>query len=439
MRVLTFLMVLTFGFEAFGQEIKYRDDVYVDYINGIEFYREGAPLTIPSYDLNGRSRLHLQFDDLRNEESYFTYEIIHCDRNWQPSELEDYEYMASFNSEEIEDYDYSVGPRSDYVHYELFIPNEDVEPILSGNYILIIYDETEEKVPVLTRRFMVSEPLILVEWEVKRSIDKFYSHHDIEMILNTKNLYVSSPLDELSITVLPNMNWGLAESINPSFISGDKAYVRRPNSVSFPALKEFRNFNIRSLKYAGWGVHSLDLYDEGTDVILDLDRSRGNIEISNVNDTDGNFVIGRADDDFVGKINTSLLDDGLATEYFQRLSTERDKDLHAEYANVVFTLESKKLEGEVYVMGKFSDWKASPKNRLDYDEQYGAYTTSVLLKQGYYEYIYVFENEEGILEYDAIEGSWFGTENEYTALVYFSEYGAKYDRLVGISIINSVR
>ena len=60
------------------------------------------------------------------------------------------------------------------------------------------------------------------------------------------------------------------------------------------------------------------------------------------------------------------------------------------------------------------------------------YEGTMLLKEGYYNYQYMYipsGSTEGSLS--QIEGSFYQTENEYTVLVYYTQKGSRYDRLVG--------
>jgi hypothetical protein len=67
-----------------------------------------------------------------------------------------------------------------------------------------------------------------------------------------------------------------------------------------------------------------------------------------------------------------------------------------------------------------------------------AYELSMLLKQGYYNYQYVYV-PQGAKTADAtnIEGSFWETGNEYQIFVYYSDYSARYDRLVGYILMDS--
>ncbi len=82
-----------------------------------------------------------------------------------------------------------------------------------------------------------------------------------------------------------------------------------------------------------------------------------------------------------------------------------------------------------------NDWEPREAFRMEKKSE-GNYTTSVLLKQGYYNYYYAVVGPGGI-DIQKMEGSWTDTENDYQALVYFRGFGDIYDRVVGFSSFNT--
>jgi hypothetical protein len=62
----------------------------------------------------------------------------------------------------------------------------------------------------------------------------------------------------------------------------------------------------------------------------------------------------------------------------------------------------------------------------------------MLLKQGYYNYVYAFlENRSQVGDLTFLEGSFWQTENEYTIYVYHRQQGDSWDQLVGVGYVNS--
>ena len=74
---------------------------------------------------------------------------------------------------------------------------------------------------------------------------------------------------------------------------------------------------------------------------------------------------------------------------------------------------------------------------MTYQNAKQQYEATLLLKQGYYNYRYLFVPDGDmdanltVESFKPVEGNYFQTENQYTALVYFREIGGRTDRLVG--------
>ena len=67
------------------------------------------------------------------------------------------------------------------------------------------------------------------------------------------------------------------------------------------------------------------------------------------------------------------------------------------------------------------------------------YEKRLLLKQGYYNYIYVYkDNRKTQVEEGVVEGNHWETENEYTVWAYYRETGGLYDRLIALQNISSM-
>ena len=268
------------------------DDIYLSNIKTVIFEVSGSPGSVPMLKLNSGSRLRLQFDDLDGDSKNYTYEIIHCDKNWNPSDLDEMDYLDGFNGEEIRNVEFSSSTIQSYSHYNLFLPNDDVEWTISGNYLLVIYEEEGERVPAITRRFMVSEQVVNIDTELIRPrwVANLNTHHEFKFDINTKFFPINRPLNEIEAVVMQNGRWDNAISgLAPKFISGDVLKFDYTNKITFPALKEFRQFDIRTLDYTFEGVQAIDKHRYGTDVLLELDEKRLNANYYTVPDFNGGF------------------------------------------------------------------------------------------------------------------------------------------------------
>ena len=111
-----------------------------------------------------------------------------------------------------------------------------------------------------------------------------------------------------------------------------------------------------------------------------------------------------------------------------------------DYVFVHFTLdmESQLLGGTVNVFGALTDWNANQSNEMTWNYETSAYELTLLLKQGYYNYQYVYVLEaSSTADETVLEGSHYETENEYEILVYYKKNSGRYDELIGYQVLTS--
>ncbi len=420
MKNLFFVFFLLFGIQHIGtgqyEDIIFEDYTYVNNIKSVQFHLSTNPLGLPIIQLGGNQKINLTFDDMDNEQKDYSYQIIHCNKDWTPSELDVDQYIFGFNNEDITKSDFSRGTYVPYINYELQIPNDNLEFTASGNYLLIVYEgdnEDEDRIPVITRRFMIVEPLVGIEaiMHKPRDVMKLRTHQEFDLVINTGDFDITDPQNSITVTALQNYRWDTAiKDVPPKFIVGDKITIDNTGIFSFLAYKEFRFADFRSLEYVALGVSSIDLNDYGADVLLDLGKPMSRYHYRSEPDANGLFVIENKDR---GSSNTQ-----------------------GDYAHVIFTLEMDKIDEDVYVMGAFTEWKPEEEFKMRYYEEKGVYVADILLKQGYYNFYYgILKND--ILDPYPIEGSWYETENDYQILVYLHEPGDRYDRLIGTVQVDS--
>ena len=106
----------------------------------------------------------------------------------------------------------------------------------------------------------------------------------------------------------------------------------------------------------------------------------------------------------------------------------------AEYVNTNFyLLENREISyGDIYLIGRMTNWEISNKYKMKFNKASRRYELSILLKQGYYNYLYVLrENNNNKVNTSFIEGSHYESNNEYYIYVYYREIGGSYDQLIG--------
>ncbi|HMR44348.1 MAG TPA: hypothetical protein PKC40_10970, partial [Saprospiraceae bacterium] len=88
----------------------------------------------------------------------------------------------------------------------------------------------------------------------------------------------------------------------------------------------------------------------------------------------------------------------------------------------------------------FTNWKLKDEFKMAYNNQINGYVASILLKQGYYNYVYALvDRKTGKVSFEDTEGNWYETENDYTILAYYRPFGERYDRVIGAFNFKSIR
>ena len=88
-----------------------------------------------------------------------------------------------------------------------------------------------------------------------------------------------------------------------------------------------------------------------------------------------------------------------------------------------------------------TDYAQTDSIRMNFNADKGVYETNVLMKQGYYNYMYVTVDPNDPTRkpsFEFTEGNSTETENDYTILVYYRQLGGRVDQLVGIARMNSL-
>lgn len=397
---------------ASSQEIYRTDDyVYVENVKSVKFYAGSNPLSFPISDINGSVPLRFEFDDLEGSYFRYYYKIVHCDMNWAVSDLNESEFIRGYNGVEIRNYENSSFTIMQYTNYKFTIPNRDLQWTISGNYLLVVYDENRDI--IITRRFMVSENSLKVNAYVDRAKDvsKYHSHHSIKAELDIKDYYVVDPLKEFKVTVLQNYKWiDAVNTIAPKYLSGDIISFDEFDPLLFKGLNEFHIMDFRSLRSTNIEIRSIEVKRRGVEIYLVDDKIRKYGNYFSRKDLNGNFLI---------------------------LNLDNRGVQSAQYTNVNFSLKSPGPypDRDIYVIGGFCEWRLYDENKLVYDDETRSYLGRTLLKQGVYDYYYALVDKDFNIDFASIEGSWFETENDYMVLVYQRSFGSRYDKLAGYRII----
>lgn len=398
--------------------LRYEDYIYKSNIKTAQLYPAGDQMSFPILFLNDGKKLELHFDDLDKSFKTYSYDFVHCNANWEPSGLVTQEYMSGFFNAFIEDYQYSFNTLYPYIHYQMKFPNEDISFTKSGNYLLKVYVNNDQDDLILTRRFYVVDSKISIQSQVK--IATLAKHRDymqeVDFILNHGSYPVLDPYADLKVVISQNRRMDNAiTDLKPLFVKTPELVYNYERENLFNGNNEFRFFDAKNLRYQAINVDGIQIMNGQTHVYILPDESRSHKQYFFQNDLNGLRLIKRDDSEI--------------------------SDREADYMKTFFTLKAdQKYEGgELYLFGQLSDWKFLPEFKMNYVEIDNEYRCTALLKQGYYNYTYIFlPHGETKGDMSIVEGTHSAAENDYYFFVYHKMQGEIYDRLVGFSKISTV-
>jgi len=420
---LSFILFFCFPPFLIGQEyfnenfIRYTNYIYKPNIKTVLLYKKGFELSLPIINLNKSEQLELSFDDFETNVKDYYYTIIHCDANWTPTDIINSEYITGFTEDRVTEYKYSINTVQSYINYKITFPNENLNISKSGNYIIKVFEDFDKDNLVLTQRFVVTEDIIDINVKVKRNTiaENLFTKHEIDFSLNTKNLNINNAKEDIKIILSQNNRWDNSIiNLKPSFISQTELTYDYYEENTFFSGNEYRYFSIKSLYYYSERIDEITRTIQKNDVYLFKDMPRRYLQYDSYQDINGKRVINIQDKD-----NSSI---------------------EADYTWVHFSLDypNPLVNGNLYVFGELTNWNIGNDNKMKYNYDKKCYEVSLYLKQGYYNYEYVYlDDSSKVLDNTFIEGSFYQTENDYTVYVYYKEPGKYYYRLIGVKQVNT--
>ena len=402
-----------------SQHIRYDDFVYVENLKSVQLNKLGFKLSDPFIELNSDSKLVLRFDDLSNEGITYYYTIIQCNPDWTPSQLMPMEYIEGMTEDYFNSTFQSFNTTIQYTHYYTTIPSENMKITKSGNYILKVYPEGEPDHPVITRRFYVFENKVGVGIEYFPSRDPRYQKTKQELFIkiNPNGYPMPNVYEDLVMRVQQN---GRKDNIlvrgKPRQITSQYLYYNLMGDILFNGGNEFRVFDIRSLKTQSARINTISYDSSGYQVDLLLDASRYGKQYLAYGELNGKYEVIEWD------------------------NSQVSEQVEADYAWVTFHFKTDSVleNGGIFLLGEMTNWRMDRYSRLAYNPLYQEYTTTLLLKQGYYNYQYIYVPNESQRGYVVpFEGNHVETGNQYTVFVYYRDQGAIYHRLIGLAYITT--
>jgi hypothetical protein len=399
--------------------IRYDDYVYKKNIKTVQLQDPNFELSQPLINLHSTETLQLSFDELGTDLQSYSYTFIHCNANWEPSDLMSSEFIDGFAENAINDYRFSTNTIQKYIHYHAIFPTNATRFLKSGNYILKVYKENNPDDLVLTRRFLIYENKLNITAHVSMASiieDRNYKQ-EIDFTIDHAGYPITNPYSDLKITLLQNNHWVNSKSgLKPVYVKDEQLVYDYDQENVFAGGNEFRNFDIKSIRYHSEHIASIKNDSLGNHIILLADEKRAFKQYFTQRDINGNFVI--------------------------KIQEGTNSEVDADYCSVSFFLPYDGIltDGNLYVFGAYNGWKCTPENLMHYNMKRMGYECTLYLKQGYYNYEYVFlKDDQQEIDEMMIEGSHSATENDYCILVYHRFPGTFYDQLISVKRLNSLR
>jgi hypothetical protein len=413
---LLFLFKLTL-FNSFGIA-PYFTHILAPEFKTLQVYNSDDIMSYPVIALSSDDKIIISFDELADSEQSLKYHIIHCNSDWLPSELSETEYLRGFKSSFIEDYDYSLNTNIPYVHYQLNIPNDFTSLKVSGNYVVTVTNDKNND-PLLIACFYVYENKVSIVPEIDfvTETDIRNENQQINFLINHPELAVQDPATELKVFIQQNdRRDNIKSGIQPTFIKSDQLVYEHNTDLIFKGGNEFRYFEATSTRYNTHGIESIRYFTPYYHMVLVPDDPQSKISYSYRHDVNGKFFVRKQEAD------------------------QDNLTLASDYVIVHFTIRKDEpyFNGKIFLNGDFTYGEFSEPFQMTYDFDEKAYHTNILLKQGRYDYQYLFlPTGEHRASYSPYENNFFETENDYRIYSYYRSFSDRYDRLVGYSLITA--
>ncbi|MCQ2250242.1 MAG: DUF5103 domain-containing protein [Bacteroidales bacterium] len=371
---------------------------------------EGADFGYPMARLG--DQVTLTFDILDDNYSSLAYRICHCDSDFQPDDLDFSEFADGFNDRPLQDYENSFNTLATFSHYTLSIPNRDVQPTISGNYMITIYDDDDPDTPLLTKYFMlydedeggkirckVMQPF-LPEYQMQ--------YQQLEVSVDNSRMRVSNPDRYIKVYAMQNGDISSRRKLDISgYLGNEIQYHKNEGGNVFPGGNEFDFLDAKDVHFRPLGVDEISYtpgryrYVMTPAVYNNAYQTRGDIN----------------------------------GQYYVKNDRAFNLDLESDYVDATFALKYDRFTNhEIFLYGAITNWQCDSHSRLIYNEEHQQWEVTATIKQGLHNYMFLIRDKDGNFV-DYHHGSHFNTQNEYLIAVYTTLMKDRGHRLVMTKVV----
>ena len=414
-----FILAFCASIGAFAQDLLCGNLNYKPEVQTVLLYADDNQLNdpiIPLDDMMGR--LTLSFDIIDGEGEVLNYTFIHCNHDWQPTEIQRIQYASGYESDRLDDYAFSRNTLIDYVNYQLKFPREEMMPLISGNYLLIVFGDDLNDL-YFTRRFMVVDEKAHVGATVPRYPDDLAltdTHQQLNVRVNMSNYLTGNTQLYSFLTIRQNGRWdNAAEGLKPTYVYPDYiSFEHHPQTV-FEGTNQFIRFNTSNFYFQSENLAHIRQTDESFEIDIATAESWAKKAYTSYEDIHGEKFIYVEDEN---------LDNATEADYCR--------------VNFFYNSEAPLTHEDLYIMGALNDWCFNESNKMSYDYRLHGYTCSMVPKQGYYNFMFVtLDRQTHEIMTDLTAGNHWETNNVYKLYFYFYNTLKGYDELIGYSVVNS--
>ncbi|MBQ4229965.1 MAG: DUF5103 domain-containing protein, partial [Salinivirgaceae bacterium] len=270
------------------------DEFRAPVVGTLRAYVEGDETSLPVIELNSDDRIVVEFDCLTSHILDLEYSVTHCDRNGQPSDLQPSEYLSGFAVNAVTDYAPSSGTTTDYVNYRIYLPNSDVQMLLSGRYNVAVFMAGHPDSIVAQASILVYEQLAGIEAEVAKPTGSVSERHaqDVRLSVDYSGLMVNDVFNELNVSVLQNgCPYTSRTDLKPKQIVGNRLVYSYAGDLLMAGGNEFRRLDLRYLRQAPINYNRVDYVAPHFHITPPADESRAFKPYFSETDQNGHYII----------------------------------------------------------------------------------------------------------------------------------------------------
>lgn len=377
----------------------------------MQLYRSGSTNNPPIIELGSSQKLTIEFDELTNLSGQFRITFTHHDQDWNSSNLPQDWYLDGMGEIIVGGGTKNRLSRPDYFHYHEEFPNNQLDFLISGNYMLHVTDFATG-----TRLFSLPFFITENEGEIESWVETDYNAGERFEALDrpfSEFIYpdfIDFPEFDLSFYFAQNRFWGdIKQSESYDFSEEDRSQFHLARGNAFFANYDFLSLNLNSLSET-----NRQIIEWRPEEVPPLAILREDV--------------------------LNFMADPIAS-WGSTFGTPR-KNREARYANVRFRFEDggQFSAGDgVYLVGDFNQWLLSEDNKLEYNDNSGYWETTNLIKEGSYTYKYAVKSGDQGIDDLLLSDTITRQRQEYTSFVYYQDPDFRYQRLLQVQIFHSTK